>query len=121
MAETQQKVHGTSDMPTPEVLDYEQVFKVSPIFVNDLKIVLQEVAYADAQPFFEFLKNYDYVLPVAVLNEFLRKLSTLPYKYVNQIFAIITNQELFGKYFELLQLQQQPQQPQQEEPKNETK
>ena len=93
------KINGTSDMPPVEVLDYNKTFKVSDLFLNDLKITLKDVAYADAIPYFNYLAKYNYILPVAILNEFLKMLSNLPIKYVAPLFAVIQNKELFSKYF----------------------
>lgn len=98
MAENKQ-ITGTEDMPQPEVLAYETTFQVSNVFVNDLKIILKDVAYADAKQYFDFLSHYNYVLPIAILNEFLKRLSDLPYKYVSKLFDIIQNKDLFPKYF----------------------
>ena len=98
MAENKQII-GTEDMPQPEVLAYETTFQVTNVFVNDLKIILKDVAYADAKQYFDFLSHYNYVLPIAILNEFLKRLSDLPYKYVSKLFDIIQNKDLFPKYF----------------------
>lgn len=94
------KSRGTSEMPQSETLNYDVTFHATKVFLNDLKIILKDVAYADAQPYFDFLEHYNYTLPIAVLNEYLKQLSNLPYKYVNQLFQIIQNKDLFPKYFE---------------------
>jgi hypothetical protein len=94
------QVIGTSDMPHVETLKYETYYKVSPVFMNDLKIILQDVAYADAIQYFDFLKNYNYILPVAVLQEFINMLEKLPFGVVSPIIEVIKNDKLFPKYFE---------------------
>ena len=93
------KVNGTSDMQPVEVLDYNKTFQVTDLFLNDLKLTLKDVAYADAIRYFNYLANYKYILPIAILNEFLKMLSNLPMKYVAPLFAVIQNKELFPKYF----------------------
>lgn len=93
-------VVGTSDMPQVETLSYETYYKVSPVFINDLKIIMQDVAYADAKPYFDFLANYNYVLPVAILQEYINMLGKMPFGTVAPIMDVINNKNLFPKYFE---------------------
>lgn len=93
-------VIGTSDMPPVETLNYETYYKVSSVFINDLKIIMQDVAYADAKPYFDFLANYNYVLPIAVLQEFINMLGKMPFGTVAPLMDVINNKNLFSKYFE---------------------
>ena len=97
---TENQVIGTSDMPPAKTVNYETFFRVTQIFINDLKIVLQDAAYADVKQFLDYLKKYNFVLPVATLNEFLNKLSNMPYRMVSPIMTVIENKDLFPKYFE---------------------
>jgi hypothetical protein len=120
MAENK-KVNGTSDMQPVEVLDYNKTFQVTDLFLNDLKLTLKDVAYADAIRYFDYLANYKYILPIAILNEFLKMLSNLPMKYVAPLFAVIQNKELFPKYFVDItpnKKQQQVENPENKEVKN---
>lgn len=94
-----QQVIGTSDMPPVETLNYDITYQVSNIFLNDLKLTIKDIAYADAKRYFDFLAYYNYVLPIAVLNEFLKMLANLPFKYVAPLFQVIQNKDLFAKYF----------------------
>lgn len=111
---------GTSDMPEPEVINYNTFYKVTPIFINDLHIVLGEVAYADAQKFFNMIASYNNILPVSAVNELLRMLSTMPYKYVAPLMNAVNVEENFKKYFEEMQLQNssQGQETQEKQEKN---
>lgn len=97
---TNSQVIGTSDMPQPKTVTYEIFYRVTQVFINDLKTVLQDAAYADVKQFLDFLKNYNNILSTAVLNEFLNKLSSMPYRMVSPIMAVIENKDLFPKYFE---------------------
>lgn len=123
MAENK-KVNGTSDMQPVEVLDYNKTFQVTDLFLNDLRLTLKDVAYADAIRYFNYLANYKYILPIAILNEFLKMLSNLPMKYVAPLFAVIQNKELFPKYFvditpnKQQQVQQQVNNPEKKEVEN---
>lgn len=91
---------GTSDMPPVEILNYGQQYRVTKLFLNDLKITLQDAPYVEVRRFLDFLKNYNYSLPSAVLNEFLNQLAAMPYKMVSPIMDVIDNKKLFSKYFE---------------------
>ncbi len=94
------QVIGTSDMPPAKTENYETFYRVTQIFLNDLKTVLQDAAYADVKQFLDYLKTYNYILPVALLNEFLNKLSAMPFRMVSPIMSVIENKDLFPKYFE---------------------
>ena len=89
-------------MPEPQVINYGQHYKVTNLFVNDLKKVLADVAYVDAQKFFNKITENDYVLPISAVNEMIRDLGNLPYKYVSAFMGVINNPENFVKYFEPL-------------------
>ena len=118
-----QKVNGTSDMPPVQTLDYNKTFQITNLFLNDLKITLRDVAYADAKRYFDYLAHYNYILPISILNEFLKLLSDLPMKYVAQLFAVIQNKDLFPKYFvDITPVQkEEPEQPAEEAKKEEVK
>ena len=61
---------------------------------------MQDVAYADAKPYFDFLANYNYVLPAAILQEYINMLKKMPFGTVAPIMEVINNKNLFPKYFE---------------------
>lgn len=96
----QNPVIGTSDMPPAQTLKYETYYKVNQVFLNDLRTVLQDSPYAEVKKFLDFLHNYNYILPAAMLNEFLNRLAYMPYKTVSPIMVVIENKDLFPKYFE---------------------
>jgi hypothetical protein len=97
----------SSEMPEPKVMNYAQHYKVTPLFVNDLKKVLADVAYVDAQKFFERITSMNYIMPISAVQEMIRDLGCLPYKYVSSFMNIINNKDNFVKYFEPLPLPQQ--------------
>lgn len=99
MSEETKQLKGTSDMPEPEVLTYENMYKISDVFKSDLKRILDEVAYVDAKKFYDILEVNNDVLPAALLSEFLRKLGSLPYKYVSPLMRAIEKKEAFDAYF----------------------
>lgn len=90
----------SSDMPAPQVMNYSQMYKLSDLFINDLKKVLSDVAYVDAQKFFNKIDNTENrIMPISQVNEFIRELSYLPYKVVAPFMSVINNKDLFLKYF----------------------
>ena len=102
----------SSEMPEPQVMDYRQHYRVTSLFVNDLKRVLSEVAYVDAEPFFKKIEESNGIMCISAVNELIRDLGRLPYKYVNTIMKIINTSENFVKYFEPLPIpEDQKQQP----------
>lgn len=94
----------SSDMPSPQTFNYGAVYKVTPLFINDLKKVMADVAYVDAIKLFDEIKERGGVFPAAVLNEFILKISSFPYKYVNQLMDLLNREETFFKYFEVVDM-----------------
>lgn len=99
-ANKKEPVIGTSDMPPVQTVKYETFYRISQLFINDLKIVMQDAPYADVRQLFSFLENYNFILPAAILNEFLNKIASMPYRLVAPIMEVIENKNLFPKYFE---------------------
>ena len=90
----------SSEMPEPQVLNYSQHYKLSDLFINDLKKVLADVAYVDAKKFFDKIdKAENRIMAIAQINELIRDLSYLPYKVVAQLMTVINAHENFIKYF----------------------
>lgn len=90
----------SSEMPEPQVLNYSQHYKLSDLFINDLKKVLADVAYVDAQKFFDKIDSAENrIMAIAQVNELIRDLSYLPYRVVAQFMSVINNKENFLRYF----------------------
>lgn len=89
----------SSEMPTPRVMNYMQFYNVSDMFINDLKKVLGDLPYVEAQKFFDKIDKSEKVMSAAAVNEFVRELASLPYRIVAKFMAIINNTENFVKYF----------------------
>ena len=96
---SEEKLKGTSDMQSPETLEYSNVYKVTDIFRNDLKKTIEELPYVEAKKYFDMLDSNNNLLPAALLNEFLRSLSMLPYKYILPLMKAIEKKEAFDAYF----------------------
>ena len=94
----------SSEMPEPQTLDYNTYYRVTPLFINDLKIVMNSgnVAYVDAKKLFDKIKEYNGLFPSAVLNEFIRDIGRFPYKVVSNLMEVIENKENFPRYFEFI-------------------
>lgn len=91
---------GTSDMPQVHIFNYSSAYKITPIFVNDLKIVVGDMPYVEVKKIFDTIDKCNGVFSGAALNEFLYELSMLPYKTIMPLMKVIENKDKFGKYFE---------------------
>ena len=87
------------EMPEPEVINYSQFYRLSDLFINDLRKVLADVPYVEAQKFFKKIEDCKRIMPISALNELIRDLSYQPYKVVNGIMTVIQNKDNFIKYF----------------------
>lgn len=93
------KKTGTENMPEPQTLNYDVFFRVTQTFVNDIQLVLGDMSYADVKKVLDVILVRNGILPVAVLNELIRTIAGLPYKYVYNIMTLIGQPETFAKYF----------------------
>ena len=94
---------GTSDMPAPQTFAYNKSYSLTELFKKDLTAVLKELSYADANMFFNEINMYPQGMPAAVLNQFIRALGRLPYKYVAPLMKSIETKGNFEKYFTLIE------------------
>ena len=94
----------SNDMPEPQTLDYGAFYRITPLFINDLKIVMSNgnVAYVDAKKLFDKIKEHNGIFPNAVLNEFIREIGNFPYRVVYNLMQVIENKDNFQKYFEYI-------------------
>lgn len=99
MIDNSNKAVGTSDMPVPQTVAYDNKFLVTDLFKRDLERVLGDLAYVDAMKFFNMIDNHNSVFTSAVLSEFLRSLTMLPYKIISPLMKVLDNEESFKKYF----------------------
>lgn len=89
----------SSEMPEPQVINYAEHYRLTDMFINDLRKVLADVPYVEAQKFFQKIDACQRIMPISQLNEFIRDISYLPYKVVAQIMGVIGNKDNFLKYF----------------------
>ena len=59
-------VRGTSDMPTPQTMNYQASYKISQLFVNDFRRTFQEISYADYKNLERYISRD--VIPSVLLN-----------------------------------------------------
>lgn len=97
---------GTSDMPSPQTMDYSKTFEVTELFKNDLNTILYDVAYADAIKYIDYIDMYNSVFTSAVLHEFIQMLKQLPYKIVLPLMRALENKDNFSKYFRQVDLRE---------------
>lgn len=93
------EIAKSSEMPEPQVVNYGEKYKITDLFINDLKKVLADLPYVEAKKFFDKIEEHKHVMFIAQLNEFIRDLSYLPYKIVGKLMVVINNKENFIKYF----------------------
>ena len=106
MAENTSTPVGTSDMPTPQTFTYEKSYTISELFKKDLLSVAKELPYADAKVFLDEINMYPQGMPASVLNDYVRALGRLPYKYIAPLMNSINNKDNFEKYFIEIKQQQ---------------
>ena len=99
MENNKKKVIGTSDMPVPPVVDYSIMYKIQPIFRNDLMTVIGGLAYCEVKKIKSVLDDNNDILSTAQLNDFIAMLSNLPYRVINPLMKVIEKTENFNKYF----------------------
>lgn len=88
---------GTSEMPKPQVLDYNLLFKMTEKFIADLAGTIAELPYCEAKKFSDVVEKYVNVIPIGIVNELIRMISTIPYKYAAPIMHNI--ETAFNEYF----------------------
>ena len=93
------KVVGTSDMPEPQIIDYSSTYSVTEQFKRDLILTINELPYIEARQILEYYEKYNWSIPTNILNESIRHISRLPYKYVCGIMKNIETN--FSNYFTL--------------------
>ncbi len=94
MAKTKEK------MPEPATIDYTRKFKILDAFITDLQISLGDLEFSKADAFVRFAVSKKEEISIADLNEFIKKIEQLPYRFVAPLIANIRNQETFVQYFE---------------------
>ena len=98
------KAIGTSDMPLPQTIAYDNRYQVTDLFKKDLETILSDVAYVDAMKFFRVIDAHNSVFTAAILTEFLRSLTMLPYKVVSPLMKVLDDKDKFAKYFKQIWL-----------------
>ena len=94
----QPQVIGTSDMPEPQVLNYEIKYTVQPALIADLEEVLGSLAYVDAKRFIDKARMTP-IFTTAILTEFLSSLQQLPYKTIKPLMRVLETPNGLAKYF----------------------
>lgn len=83
-------------MPQPQIVDYEKYFKISELFKTNLNAALKNMPVEEVSDIIKIVENCNDVLPLAVMNETVQRISKMPYKYVKTFMRVIeTNQSLY--------------------------
>lgn len=92
---------GTSEMPAPQNIDYNIRYRLTDVFKEDLYTLLKELPYVEARKYMDIVEESKGVMPIAILNGFLRSLANIPYKYIYRIMDVINSgdQSKLDQYF----------------------
>ena len=86
--------------PAPQTMNYDQALIVSDKFVDDVIACLGDFAYVETHEIIDFVRyNKGKAVPINLLNEFINKLATFPWRAVNVIMYNINNKQ--EEYFTL--------------------
>ena len=91
------EVNGNiNKMPEPEVINYDVLLKLNDIFIDDLEEALGNYAYVETGEIIKAVNNMKSNMPINMLNEIIRRISSFPYKSVKKImYNIETRQEMY--------------------------
>lgn len=92
-------VENTTNMEKPKTANYEKTYKISDVFINDLKTCLGDLEFNKADQFIRFAEAKKESIITAELQEFVNKLGFLPWRYVSPIMQAINTPEIMAKYF----------------------
>ena len=53
----EKELSHSNDMPEPQVIQYYQTYRVTELFINDLKKTLGDMAYADTKPLIDKIEE----------------------------------------------------------------
>lgn len=89
----------SSEMPEPMVMDYEIAYTITEKFKEDLIISISELPYVVCEGLIKFVEDNKEHVELGVLNEYIRKIAQLPYRYVNGLMTNIQNPQTQPIYF----------------------
>jgi alcohol dehydrogenase class IV len=85
--------------PEPKTTDYNVRLRLTDQFIHDLIICLGEAAYVQSAGFINFAQQHKDDISIADLNEYIKKLETLPWKFVHQLLQNIMTENGRDAYF----------------------
>lgn len=96
--------NGTSDMPNPQIANYNERYKIQDQFVKDVFTLVQDMAYVDAKQIMESIAQFNGEITLGPLNELIRNLSSIPYRFIAPVMHIIETAP--QKYFVMVKDEQ---------------
>lgn len=78
--------------PAPSTVDYNANVKLSQKFKEDVISTLSEFAYVETHELIKVVEGND-VLPVNIVNEVIRRISSFPYRAVAPIMRIVETEQ----------------------------
>lgn len=85
--------------PVPETVEYGVKVKLLPKFKRDAVAVLSEFAYVETHELIKVIDGND-ELPINVVNEVVRRISSFPYRAVAPVMRVIETEQ--NQYFEIV-------------------
>ena len=98
--ETESAVQA-QEMDKPETANYDKVYTISEVFINDLKTCLGDMEFNKADQFIRFAIAKKDGIITADLQEFLNKLGLLPWRYISPLMSAMRDSDVMSKYFVL--------------------
>lgn len=89
----------TSKMEKPATADYDKVYTISKVFIDDLKTCLGDMEFNKAEQFIRFAEAKKDGIITAELQEFINKLGYLPWRYISPLMQAMGSSEIMAKYF----------------------
>lgn len=94
-------------MPAPVTMDYDNVYELTDLFLEHLKISLRDVVCEKAVPYYNFAEEHRHSISQADLNEFVKRIdNTFTFGQVGDLMRNIRTKEGQEAYFKLLPTQQ---------------
>lgn len=90
---------ATSVEPAPQTVDYGTKVKLLPRFKQEVITALSEFAYVETHELIKVIETND-ELPINIVNEVIRRISTFPYRGVVNVMRVIENEQ--NAYFEVV-------------------
>ena len=98
-ASVEQKQQQINRQPQPEIMNYEETYSLSDLFIEHLKLSLRHIPHYKAYQYVNYAEQHKNGLSIVDLNGFIKKLDMLEYGYINGLMTNIKSKEGQSAYF----------------------